>query len=130
LLQNGDIERSEHPQGRPPIDVDQPMAWRGEGITEVLVAIVIACWVLVFFAPLFALVFAVATEQKEAIGFVRAFFAIVVATTVLAAGLSAIVAYRAQWRRGAIALRASVCGAAVAAAGMAWFTLWRMVFDI
>jgi hypothetical protein len=76
------------------------MEWRGEGITEVLVAIVIAGWVVVFFAPLFALVYSVATEQREATGFVRAFFAIVVAIAALAAGVSAHVSYRAQWRRG------------------------------
>jgi hypothetical protein len=108
--------------------IEQPTKWRGEGITEALFVIGLVGAACVVVSPLTALILLMRTDG--ALSFVDVLFVVNLATAVISAGLAAFVAHRAHWRGGGIAVRASACGAAVAAFGLAWFALVRACFDL
>ena len=113
-----------------PSKINESAKWRGEGITEVLVVIVImncAIDVVMWFGALFSIT---TTEGSQSSLFPGIYLVAVLSTAVLSACLAGTVAYRAHWRWGGVAARAATCGGSGAAFGTACYALLRKLLGL
>jgi hypothetical protein len=104
-----------------PTTLDRSAKWRGEGITEVLVVIVVVNCAIDFFAPVFAVILMIMTEGS--LRFTTAFLLVVMTSSVAAAALAACVAHRARWHWGGIISRSAATGACGLVFGLGWLAL-------
>jgi hypothetical protein len=107
---------------------DQPPEWRGEGITEQLVAVVVITFVVDCVLTIAAfLALSQYSHEQDLRPLARAHLVAVTCCAGIAAACAAFVAYRAKWRRGGIGARAAACGSAGLVVGLALHVAWRSV---